>query len=175
MISAPWYKSLITALILLPGNALVFIPALIVWVTRETPFAAQTAGPSRVIFWVAAAAAAKGFILMAWTMRDFLAHGKGTPAPWAPPQRLVVRGPYRHVRNPMISGVILALLAESLILRSLPVGLWLAVFAAANMIYLPLREEPGLEKRFGDAYRQYKANVPRWFPRMSAWRPPDGG
>ena len=75
----------------------------------------------------------------------------------------------------MISGVMLALLAESLILRSGPVGLWLAVFAAANMIYLPLSEEPGLEKRFGDAYRAYKANVPRWFPRMRAWRPPDGG
>ena len=168
-------KSLITALVVLPGNALVFIPALIVWLTRETPFAVQTAAPSQVVFWVGVAAAAKGFILMAWTMRDFLVHGKGTPAPWAPPQRLVVRGPYRHVRNPMISGVMLALVAESLILRSLPVGLWLAVFAAANLIYLPLREEPGLEKRFGDAYRLYKANVPRWFPRMGAWRPPDGG
>ncbi|MCH7958093.1 MAG: hypothetical protein IIB63_11105, partial [Proteobacteria bacterium] len=54
-------KSLITALILLPGNALVFIPALIVWLTRETPFAVQTAAPSQVVFWVGVAAAAKGF------------------------------------------------------------------------------------------------------------------
>ena len=168
-------KSLITALILLPGNALVFIPALIVWLTRETSFAVQIVGPSHVFFWVGVAAAAKGFILMAWTMRDFLAHGKGTPAPWAPPQKLVVRGPYRHVRNPMISGVMLALVAESLILRSLPVGLWLAAFAAANMIYIPLSEYPGLEQRIVCAYRLYQANVPRWFPRMRAWRPPGGG
>ncbi len=168
-------QKLVTAIVLLPGNALVFIPALIVLFTRETPFAAQMAGPSHVLFWVGVAAAAKGLTLMVWTMRDFVRHGKGTPAPWAPPQRLVVRGPYRHVRNPMISGVMLVLLAESLILRSLPVGLWLAVLVAANMIYMPLSEEPGLEKRFGDAYRLYKANVPRWFPRMSAWRAPDDG
>jgi len=109
--------------------------------------------------------------LAVWTVRIFLGFGKGTPAPWAPPRRLVVRGPYRYVRNPMISGVLMLLLAESLFCRSVPLAVWMGVFFAANAVYFPLVEEKGLEKRFGDDYRKYKAHVPRWIPRLTPWNP----
>lgn len=97
--------------------------------------------------------------------------GNGTPAPWDPPKKLVVRGPYRHVRNPMISGVVLLLLAESLWLQSWPIALWMMIFVIVNMIYFPLFEEKGLEERFGNDYRRYKAHVPRWVPRLRPWEP----
>ncbi len=57
--------------------------------------------------------------------------------------------------------------------RPLPLVAWLLVFVAANAIYIPLIEEPGLERRFGEDYRRYKANVPRWVPRLSPWQGPD--
>jgi protein-S-isoprenylcysteine O-methyltransferase Ste14 len=101
--------------------------------------------------------------------------GGGTPAPWDPPRRFVVAGVYRHVRNPMISGVIAALYAEALLLQSLPLLAWAVLFMLANLAYIPLVEEPGLEKRFGADYRRYKANVPRWIPRLRAWTPPGPG
>ena len=102
-------------------------------------------------------------------MTDFVRRGQGTPAPWNPPHRLVVTGPYRHVRNPMIAGVCLVLLGEACVLNSLSIALWLLVFATINAVYMPLREEPGLERRFGEAYRTYKRHVPRWWPRRRAW------
>ena len=55
-------------------------------------------------------------------------------------------------------------------LRSLPHLVWMLVFTGINMVYIPLREEPGLERRFGDAYQRYRANVPRFVPRMSPWQ-----
>jgi protein-S-isoprenylcysteine O-methyltransferase Ste14 len=96
--------------------------------------------------------------------------GQGTPAPWDPPKKLVVRGPYRYVRNPMITGALLLLLAEAMLLQSWPIAIWLVLFFIGNSVYFPLVEEKGLEKRFGDAYRKYKANVPRWIPRLRAWK-----
>jgi protein-S-isoprenylcysteine O-methyltransferase Ste14 len=106
---------------------------------------------------------------MVATIRLFGTVGQGTLAPWEPPQHLVVRGVYRHVRNPMISGVLFVLLGESLLTASLPLFRWFVVFALINAIYIPLVEEPGLVKRFGDEYRTYKRNVPRWIPRLTPW------
>ncbi len=165
--------TLLKAIVILPGTVLVVVPALIVWFTRDTLFSARLASPLEWYFWIGIAAAATGLPLMVWTTRDFMRIGEGTPAPWQPPKRLVVHGPYRHVRNPMISGVLLALLAESVLLRSIPTAVWMLVFVAANAIYIPLIEEPGLERRFGEDYRRYKANVPRWVPRFSPWQGPD--
>ena len=103
---------------------------------------------------------------------EFVTVGKGTLAPWNPPQRLVVRGIYRHVRNPMIAGVFFVLLSEAVLAASLPILGWFAVFVAINSVYIPLVEEPGLVKRFGADYLAYKQNVPRWIPRLRPW---DGG
>jgi protein-S-isoprenylcysteine O-methyltransferase Ste14 len=82
----------------------------------------------------------------------------------------VVRGVYRYVRNPMITGVHLVLLGEALITASLPLfGLFL-IGGVINAVYIPLVEERGLVKRFGDEYLIYKRNVPRWVPRLTPWQ-----
>lgn len=112
---------------------------------------------------------AAGLRLLVQTIALFATQGQGTLAPWDPPRRLVVRGIYRHVRNPMISGVILILAGESLILGSGTLAAWCALVALVNMLYIPLLEEPGLEERFGASYRTYKQHVPRWIPRYDAW------
>jgi protein-S-isoprenylcysteine O-methyltransferase Ste14 len=106
---------------------------------------------------------------MVATLRLFVTVGKGTLAPWNPPQRLVVRGVYRHVRNPMIAGVFFVLLGEVVLAASLPLLVWFAVFVVVNAVYIPLVEEEGLVKRFGDDYLTYKQNVPRWVPRLRPW------
>jgi protein-S-isoprenylcysteine O-methyltransferase Ste14 len=110
-----------------------------------------------------------GLVLMIATIRLFVTVGKGTLAPWEPPQKLVVRGIYRYVRNPMISGVLLVLLGEALLTASLTLFYVLLAAVVINAIYIPLSEEPGLVKRFGDEYLTYKRNVPRWIPRLTPW------
>ena len=110
-----------------------------------------------------------GLGLLLWTNSLFYRIGRGTLAPWQPPQRLVVRGVYRHVRNPMISGVFCILLGEAVLLLSPALLGWFLVFMCVNLLYIPLLEEPGLERRFGDEYRSYRANVPRWVPRRRGW------
>jgi protein-S-isoprenylcysteine O-methyltransferase Ste14 len=96
-------------------------------------------------------------------------------APWDPTQKLVVHGVYRHVRNPMITGVCSLLLGEAILFGSLPLLAWFLAVVVANLIYMPLFEEPGLDRRFGDDYRLYKHHVPRWIPRLTPWQgPPEG-
>lgn len=161
---------LIKAIVILPGTALVYVPSLIVWLTGDTAYAASLPG-SRVIPWLPALPfAAAGLILMFWTMRLFtLKGGGGTPAPWEPIRNLIVIGPYRYVRNPMLTGVILFLAAEAILFRSIPIALWAVFFFGLNTIYFTLSEEPQLEKRFGQAYTDYKREVPRWVPRMTPY------
>lgn len=112
---------------------------------------------------------AAGLTLIVKTVQMFIQIGRGTLAPWDPPKKLVVEGVYRHVRNPMISGVGLVLLGEASILGSFPHLIWFLLFAIVNAIYMPLSEEPGLLKRFGSDYEIYKQNVPRWIPRLTPW------
>ena len=107
------------------------------------------------------------------TISLFFKYGEGTLAPWTPTQKLVVRGIYRHVRNPMISGVCAVLLGEALVLGSVSVLYWFGFVLLLNMIYLPLVEEPGLAQRFGAEYLRYQQHVPRWIPRLRPWRDPD--
>jgi protein-S-isoprenylcysteine O-methyltransferase Ste14 len=103
-----------------------------------------------------------GLVLMVATIRLFMTVGKGTLAPWNPPQRLVVRGVYRYVRNPMISGACCLLLGEAVLAASLPLLGLFALAVIVNAVYIPLSEEPGLAKRFGEEYEVYRRNVPRW-------------
>ena len=70
----------------------------------------------------------------------------------------------------MITGVLLMLFAESVLLLSWPIALWMFVFFMGNVIYFPLVEEIGLEKRFGSEYAEYKHQVPRWIPRLRPWK-----
>jgi protein-S-isoprenylcysteine O-methyltransferase Ste14 len=107
-----------------------------------------------------------GLLLFAWCVALFARVGRGTLAPWDPTTRLVAVGPYRHVRNPMITAVLATLVGQALLLGSRVTGLWALAFAAINQTYFVLLEEPGLERRFGDEYRAYRARVPRWVPRI---------
>ena len=116
--------------------------------------------------------AAAGLAMLAWTVTLFIRIGRGTLAPWDPTRKLVVRGPYAHVRNPMITGVLAILVGEALAFGDRPLWTWAALFVAINHVYFVVSEEPGLADRFGAEYDEYKRHVPRWLPRLSAWRPP---
>jgi protein-S-isoprenylcysteine O-methyltransferase Ste14 len=115
---------------------------------------------------------AAGLGLAAWTVSLFAHVGHGTLAPWDPPRRLVVRGPYRHMRNPMITAVVAILLGEAALFASPALLAWAVVFALVNAVYIPLLEEPALARRFGADYEAYCRHVPRWLPRGTAWQPP---
>ncbi|NKB48266.1 MAG: isoprenylcysteine carboxylmethyltransferase family protein [Alphaproteobacteria bacterium] len=164
-------RMLITILVL-PGIVLIFVPALILWITTDPETGLTVAGRDELNYWTGIAAGTVGLILAVSTVRLFLSQGGGTPAPWDPPPKLVIAGPYRHVRNPMITAVLLILIGESLIFQSSAIGTWMLVFFVVNGVYFPLSEEKGLEERFGDDYRRYKENVPRWIPRMNPWFDP---
>ena len=160
---------LIKAIIILPGTALVFVPGVILWLSAQSPAAIASEGLAQPRLWIGILSAVTGLFFAVWTVRLFLTAGEGTPAPWDPPKRLVVRGPYRHVRNPMITSVLLMLGAESLLFGSWHLAGWMLVFFLINTIYFSLVEEPGLERRFDENYRRYKANVPRWIPNWRPW------
>ena len=113
-----------------------------------------------------------GLALMYRTISLFARVGQGTLAPWDPPRRLVVQGPYRYVRTPMISGVLAILLGEAALLGSPGIAIWFAVFFGVNSLWFPLVEEPGLRRRFGSDYEAYAREVPRWIPRRTPWTAP---
>jgi protein-S-isoprenylcysteine O-methyltransferase Ste14 len=159
----------VLAIAVLPFTVTVLVP---IWIARR--FAVSLAFPDAFFESLALAAGlaclGAGVTLFALCLRRFAGEGEGTLAPWDPPRALVVDGPYRYVRNPMITGVIAVLLGEALVLRSLPHFAWALAFTALNLVYIPLVEEPALERRFGDAYRRYCENVPRIVPRATPWK-----
>jgi protein-S-isoprenylcysteine O-methyltransferase Ste14 len=110
-----------------------------------------------------------GVMIMAVCISSFIRIGRGTLAPWSPTKKLVVRGLYRYVRNPMILGVLIVLLGEALALKSQNILIWAASFFVINTIYFIVYEEPDLENRFGDEYREYKKHVSRWLPRRKPY------
>jgi protein-S-isoprenylcysteine O-methyltransferase Ste14 len=156
----------IRAILLLPGMVTIVIPATILYCAgiHRLPFSWKIALPV-----IGCVFAVLGIALMVWTNRLFATVGKGTLAPWNPPQKFVVQGVYRHVRNPMIVGVFCVLLGEAIFFSSIPLLGWFAVFCFVNMIYIPFVEELRLERRFGEDYLLYKKSVPRWIPRFKPW------
>ena len=112
-----------------------------------------------------------GLYVMTLTISSFIRIGKGTLAPWSPTRKLVISGMYGHVRNPMISGVLIVLIGESIAILSLNIFIWAVIFFIINNIYFIIYEEPNLEKRFGDEFKEYKKNVPRWIPRLKPFVP----
>lgn len=150
------------AILALPFMVAVVVPT---WLLQAYPRAE--------VFWglrgVGAGVLLLGLGLFVWCVALFARVGKGTLAPWDPTKNMVAVGPYQYVRNPMISGVALILIGEALFWGSVAAGVWAGAFILVNHLYFLLSEEPGLEKRFGEGYRQYKANVPRWIPRLTPW------
>ncbi len=107
-----------------------------------------------------------GACLSLWCVKDFVVRGRGTPAPFDPPTRLVMQGPYRYVRNPMYVGLFLVLVGEAMLYASFFVLLYALFLVAAAHIFVVFYEEPTLRRRFGESYKQYLRSVPRWLPRM---------
>jgi protein-S-isoprenylcysteine O-methyltransferase Ste14 len=160
-----WWRQL-RAILVAPFVVTVVVPFVILF-GRDFPDVAA-------LWWVLAGVAGVllagcGLFLIGWTISLFDRVGEGTLAPFDPPRHLVLRGPYRYVRNPMISGVLFVLLGESVGFLSGPMLLWFAFFLALNCTYIPLYEEPGLRRRFGEEYMEYRAHVPRWVPRVRPW------
>jgi protein-S-isoprenylcysteine O-methyltransferase Ste14 len=160
-----WLVRHLFAIAVLPFTVAVVIP---VWIARRNAISlnAASAASEWMLQVAGICALVLGGVLFVASLRRFATEGGGTLAPWDPPQRLVVRGPYRYVRNPMISGVIFVLLGEGLVLLSRPHVTWALIFFAINCVYIPLLEEPMLTARFGDDYRTYCRHVPRLIPRL---------
>jgi protein-S-isoprenylcysteine O-methyltransferase Ste14 len=148
----------VIAVLVLPGTVTIVVPAVILglWGADVDPVTGV----------VGALAVTAGVALVAWTINLFATVGHGTLAPWDPTSALVVRGPYRYVRNPMITGVATILAGEALFFRSWGIAIELGVFVVVNAVYFPVVEEPGLRRRFGAEYEEYRARVPRWLPRV---------
>ena len=92
--------------------------------------------------------------------------GKGTPAPFDPPKKLVVAGPFRYVRNPMYLGAVLVVAGEAVVYQSGAVFLQAIVMWVLFHVYVVYFEEPVLKKRFGQEYVDYLRVVPRWLPKV---------
>jgi protein-S-isoprenylcysteine O-methyltransferase Ste14 len=114
-----------------------------------------------------------GLLILTGCVRDFYVAGRGTLAPWDPPRQLVVVGLYCFTRNPMYLGV-LALVAGWGLLLGSPLVLGYGVgLALAFHLQVRLHEEPWLARQFPADWARYAAEVPRWRPRLTAWRRPD--
>lgn len=151
----------IKAIIVLPFNVIVVIPSLILYFSKFKYFMPNIV---QLIFGIVLLVF--GLFLAIWTMILFAKIGKGTLAPWAATKHLIIEGPYRIVRNPMITGVLLVLTAEALILSSIYIFYWMVLFFIINCVYFKLFEEKQLVRNFGDEYIAYRKSVPMWFPKI---------
>jgi protein-S-isoprenylcysteine O-methyltransferase Ste14 len=151
--------------LLAPGVVVGLVPWALTggWQVREPlPYWA----PARMLGGVVLLA---GVIVLVQAFVRFVVEGLGTPAPVAAPERLVVGGAFRYVRNPMYVAVLAAIVGQALLLGRLGLlvyagGSWL-VFAAFVRFY----EEPALARRFGADYEAYRRGVPAWWPRLRPW------
>ena len=109
-----------------------------------------------------------GAALVAWCVVSFVRIGRGTPAPFDAPRRLVVRGPYRFVRNPMYMGAALALAGAALFCQSAALLVYCAAFLLCFHLFVILYEEPTLRRKFGREYEGYCRQVRRWWPGLHA-------
>jgi protein-S-isoprenylcysteine O-methyltransferase Ste14 len=140
------------AFLVLPGIVAFVFPLLLLAPSSLSPL--STSG---------AVVVAAGIVLLLWCVGEFYVNGKGTLAPWSPPRHLVTTGLYRFSRNPMYVGVIVILIGWAIGFRSPDLAIYAVVVAIAFHLRVRSHEEPWLERTFGDAWRRYKAAVPRWF------------
>ena len=150
--------------LLAPGVVVGLIPWLLTrWQARE-PLPYWT--PVQVLGGILLVA---GLIALVQAFVRFVVEGFGTPAPVAAPDRLVVGGVYRYVRNPMYVAVLAAIIGQALLLGRL--GLLLYAGAAWLIVaaFVHWYEEPTLTRRFGAEYEAYRRAVPAWWPRLRPW------
>ena len=109
---------------------------------------------------------ALGLAIYLWCAWDFAVKGLGTPAIFDAPRRLVIKGLYRYVRNPMYLGVLLLITSRAMFWQSYPVWVYLVCVATFFHTFVIAYEEPHLRKVFGEPYIEYCQNVRRWLPRF---------
>ena len=144
------------------GFLLVFLPARVLeWSGIRTPPLGAPQIVGAIIALTGAAIAVSCVIAFAFI-------GRGTPAPFDPPRQLVVRGPYRFVRNPMYLGAATALFGAALYYESLALATYMLVFLLVAHVFVTVYEEPTLRRTFGAAYEEYCRHVGRWWPRRGA-------
>ena len=141
------------------GLLLVFLPARLLSFSGVP--AVRAVGPAQVAGMLLAVV---GGALAVWCIFTFAVLGKGTPAPFDPPRRLVVRGPYRFVRNPMYVGAATALAGAALSYGSAALAAYAAAFLLTMHVFVIAYEEPTLRATFGADYEGYCARVRRWRP-----------
>jgi protein-S-isoprenylcysteine O-methyltransferase Ste14 len=149
-----------------PGVVVGLIPWLLTrWQAREPlPYWA----PMRVLGGLLIVA---GLIVLVQAFVRFVVEGFGTPAPVAAPERLVVGGVYRFVRNPMYVAVLAAIVGQALLLGQLGLLLYAAVAWLVVAVFVRFYEEPTLTRRFGADYEAYRRVVPAWWPRLRPRKP----
>jgi len=141
------------------GILLIAVPSrLLVWTGQAIP---QSVGISQAL---GIAVTAVGALLVAWCIGMFVFIGRGTQAPFDPPRRLVIGGPYAIVRNPMYVGAVLAMSGAALYYASWSLFAYAAVVLIATHFFVIAYEEPTLRNTFGDEYAKYCEQVGRWAP-----------
>lgn len=153
--------------VIAPGTLAVYLPGLITgWRLKPAFFGLEAL---RV---VGAAFVFLGLMAVVESFARFVWKGLGTPAPVAPPIRLVVTGFYRRVRNPIYAGLIAIITGEALVLGDERMLVYAAILWLFFHVWVLVIEEPGLSLSFGDEFATFKANVPRWLPRLTPWAGP---
>ena len=150
------------------GLVLIYVPArLLSWPGIVRPVAIEVQQIAGMVIGAAGAAVAL------WCIFTFAFVGRGTPAPFDPPRRLVIQGPYRFVRNPMYIGAGLALAGAALFYKSLPLLGYTGLFFLATHLFVLRYEEPALRRTFGQEYEAYCGRVRRWWPSVRTAHDPD--
>jgi protein-S-isoprenylcysteine O-methyltransferase Ste14 len=151
----------ITYAILFIGVVLIYVPArLLSWSGIVQPLAI---GIQHIVGIMIGTA---GAVIALWCIFTVASIGRGTPAPFDPPRRLVIQGPYRFVRNPMYIGAGLALTGAALFHASLPLLGYAGIFFLIAHLFVISYEEPTLRRTFGQEYEDYCGQIRRWWPSL---------
>jgi len=166
-VAVAFMKTFIFTLVV-PGSVTIWIPY---WLLDS----GVAAGPESrdFVHWLGLLPILFGASVYLWCAWDFSSLGKGTPAPIDPPRVLIVRGLYKHVRNPMYVGVLSVLIGEALCFQSWALLGWAGVVFSAFSGFIILYEEPKLKRLFGASYGRYLETVPRWLPTSKKADKPD--
>jgi protein-S-isoprenylcysteine O-methyltransferase Ste14 len=142
---------------------LIVVPAAVVYVEHRLPWHALRFEPLRAL-------AALLFLgcssLGFWSGMSMAARGRGTPLPFASPNRLVISGPYACVRNPMVIAGLGQGLAVALWLGSWTVVAYVLLGGAIWSSLVRPAEERDLRETFGIEYDDYCRQVRCWRPRL---------
>lgn len=146
--------------IFVPGTITVLVPYWLVS-ARSIPFPQEMS----LVRLIGLAVLLLACIIYIWCAWNFTFIGKGTPAPFDPPKKLVVKGPYQFVRNPMYVFVALSLIGEAIFFATTLLIIYAGVAVLFCHLWVVYYEEPSLRRRFGESYERYTTNVSRWLPR----------